>query len=393
MLKGREATVIGAGIGGLAAALALARRGARVSVLEQADRLAEVGAGIQIAPNGAAVLRALGLAGAFAAAGVPAAAVELRDGRDDRLVARLDPGGGSGWRFLHRADLVDILAAAARAAGITLHFGRRVTGIAFDPGGVAITTAASERLHAPLVIGADGLHSVIRPAVAEPSAAFFTRQIAWRATIPETPAPGAAAVEVHMGAGRHLVTYPLRGGSLRNLVAVETRARWVEEGWALRDDPIALRLAFAGFSPRVRDWLERVETCWLWGLFRHPVALRWWRAEGGGAAAILGDAAHPTLPFLAQGANLALEDAWVLASCLDRQGEPAAALAAYEAARRARAARTVAAAARNGWAWHLGGPLRDLAHLGLRAVGALAPGALMARFDWLYRHDVTRAHP
>ncbi|MFN6977777.1 MAG: FAD-dependent monooxygenase, partial [Gemmobacter sp.] len=189
-------------------------------------------------------------------------------------------------------------------------------------------------------------------------------------------------------------SYPLRGGTLRNIVAVEARARWVEESWSLKDDPIALRLAFEGFSPRVRGWLDRVEDAWLWGLFRHPVAPRWWWAEGDAGdagAAILGDAAHPTLPFLAQGANMALEDAWVLAARLAAPGTLAVRLAAYQQARAARAARIVAAASRNAWAYHLRGPVRDVAHLGLRAIGALAPGALVGRFDWLYGHDVTAA--
>jgi salicylate hydroxylase len=391
-LAGRAVTVLGAGIGGLAAALACARRGAHVTVIEQAPALTEVGAGLQVAPNGAAVMRALGLGPALAAAGMAAAAVELRDGRDDAVVARFDLAGLGSWHFLHRADLVDMLAGAARAAGVTLRLGLPVTAAAFEGGAVTLATAAGETLRAPLVLGADGLHSVLRPLVDRPARPFFTHQIAWRATIPE--APGAPAVaEVHMGPGRHLVTYPLRGGTMRNIVAVEARTRWVEEGWSLKDDPIAMRLAFAGLSPRVRGWLDRVEGCWLWGLFRHPVAARWGRTEGGAAAAILGDAAHPTLPFLAQGANLALEDAWVLAACLDREADTASALAAYQTARATRAARTVAAASRNAWLYHLRGPVRDVANLGMRAIGRVAPGAMMGRFDWLYRHDVTVTHP
>jgi salicylate hydroxylase len=229
---------------------------------------------------------------------------------------------------------------------------------------------------------------VLRGVLNGPAQPFFTGQIAWRAVVP--CAPGAAPVaEVHMAAGRHLVSYPLRGGTLRNLVAVEARDRWVEESWALRDDAMEMRLAFAGFSPRVQGWLEAVETCWLWGLFRHRVAPRWWWAEGAAGAAILGDAAHPTLPFLAQGAAMALEDAWVLAACLDRHAAPGPALAAYQAARAARCARVVEAANRNARAYHLSGPAREVAHLGLRTVNRLAPSALLRRFDWLYRHDVT----
>jgi salicylate hydroxylase len=192
-----------------------------------------------------------------------------------------------------------------------------------------------------------------------------------------------------MGPGRHLVTYPLRGGTLRNIVAVEERRRWVEEGWSLKDDPMELRVAFETFVGRVQGWLEKVQEVYLWGLFRHPVARVWQRALPGGGVAIVGDAAHPTLPFLAQGASMGLEDAWVLADSLDKQ-DIGPGLAAYQERRAARAARIVEAANRNARAYHLSGPLRSFAHLGLRVAGAVAPQAALARFDWLYDHDVTR---
>jgi salicylate hydroxylase len=241
---------------------------------------------------------------------------------------------------------------------------------------------------AGLLIGADGLHSVARAALNGASAPFFTRQVAWRALIPGDGGPAVA--EVHMGPGRHLVSYPLRGGALRNIVAVEERPTWVEEGWSLRDDPMDLRLAFERFSPRVRDWLDQVEDVWLWGLFRHEVARVWQKALPEGGVAILGDAAHPTLPFLAQGACMALEDAWVLAASLSGTDSLAAGLADYEAARKPRCTRIVAAANANARAYHLSGPLRGLAHLGLKLGGALAPDLALSRFDWLYGADVTK---
>ncbi len=192
-----------------------------------------------------------------------------------------------------------------------------------------------------------------------------------------------------MGPGRHLVSYPLRGGTLRNIVAVEERDRWAEESWTLRDDSMDLRLAFAGFSPRVRGWLEQVEDPWLWGLFRHKVAETWVRPIGQGGVAILGDAAHPTLPFLAQGASMALEDAWVLADALARHDTTAAALAAYQATRKPRTTRIVAAATGNARAYHLSGLPRVIGHAGLRLLGRVSPGGMLARYDWLYGHDVT----
>ncbi len=388
-LAGRDVAVLGAGIGGLAVARALALRGARVTVLEQAEALREVGAGIQIGPNAAAVLRALGLGEAFDRAGLAAEAIALCDGADGEMLARLELDGPPGaYRFLHRADLIALLAEGAREAGVEIRFLHRIAGVTLADDGPVVRTETGAEIRPGLLIGADGLHSVLRGALNGPAQPFFTGQIAWRAVIPAEP--GAAPVaEVHMAPGRHLVSYPLRGGLLRNIVAVEARDRWVEESWSLRDDAMEMRLAFAGFSPRVRDWLEQVEDCWLWGLFRHALAKRWWWAGGTGGAAILGDAAHPTLPFLAQGAAMALEDAWVLADCLDRQAETLAALAAYQSARAARCARVVEAANRNARAYHLSGPARDIAHLGLRAVNRVAPSALLRRFDWLYHHDVT----
>jgi salicylate hydroxylase len=176
---------------------------------------------------------------------------------------------------------------------------------------------------------------------------------------------------------------------MRNIVAVEERRNWAEESWSLRDDPMEMALAFKQFGPRVQGWLGRIEDVWLWGRFRHPVAAVWQRALPGGAVAMLGDAAHPTLPFLAQGASMGLEDAWVLATCLSGHDNWAAGLAAYQLARAARCARIVAAAARNAQIYHLSGLARSVAHAGMRVGGWLAPELALRRFDWLYGFDAT----
>jgi salicylate hydroxylase len=388
---GQRVTVLGAGVAGLAVAQALALRGASVTLLEQADAIREVGAGLQVSPNGATVLRALGLGPALEAASVRATAVELRDGLGGDVVTRLEVGRlrpDQGYHFVHRADLVALLLEGSKAAGVELKLLQKIEKIDLSgPRPRYVTTLGAEG-EAELLIGADGLHSQLRPAMNGSVSPFFTNQVAWRALIP-AEANAEAVAEVHMGPGRHLVSYPLRGGSLRNIVAVEERRRWVDEGWSLRDDPMEMRLAFAGFSPRVRGWLDQVEDVWLWGLFRHPVAQRWYQVQDKGAAVILGDAAHPTLPFLAQGANMALEDAWVLAASLFAADGLAAGLAAYQTARAARCDRIVEAANRNARAYHLRGVARSVAHMGLRLGGWMAPGLALRRFDWLYDHDVT----
>ena len=188
-----------------------------------------------------------------------------------------------------------------------------------------------------------------------------------------------------MGPGRHLVTYPLQGG-LRNIVAVEERIGWADEGWSHQDHPANLRAAFQGFAEPVRDWLDQVETVHLWGLFRHRVADRWHT----GQQVILGDAAHPTLPFLAQGANLALEDAWVLAEAVSTMPLEDG-LKHYQSLRKPRAIAVTDAATANARNYHLSfPPVRFAAHTLLRLAGAVAPTQPLKRFVWLYRHDVTQ---
>jgi salicylate hydroxylase len=387
-LNGLRITVIGAGIGGLAAALAVQARGATVRILEQAEAIREVGAGIQVSPNGLRVLEALGLGEPFRALSVAGQAVSLRDHRHGHEVLRLDlsslPADQS-YRFVHRADLIDLLAAEVRARGITIRLLQKVSAV--QPGACpSLVLCNGDSTEADLVIGADGLHSVLRPALNGAVSPFFTGQVAWRATVPNSFDHPAEA-RVHMGPGRHMVSYPLRGGALVNLVAVEERRDWVAEGWTHVDDPAHLRHAFAGFGGTVPAMLAEVAAPGLWGLFRHPVA-QVWQAQG---VALLGDAAHPTLPFLAQGANMALEDAWVLADALARASDMATGLHAYQQRRRPRVARVISVANGNARKYHLRNPLvRGVAHLGLGVLGRLAPGAMLRQFDWLYGHDVTR---
>lgn len=365
---GLNVTVVGAGVAGLAVASALARRGARVRVIERAPEIGEVGAGLQVSPNGVRVLDAIGCGGAARERGVASEAVELLDDRG-RRVLNMNLPGGTPFLLMHRAALISVLEEAARGAGVEIELGRGL-GPGEDPGG-------------DVVIGADGVHSHLRAAINGPEEPFFTGQVAWRALVPcaENAAPRA---QVFMAPGRHLVSYPLRAG-LRNIVAVEAREGWAAEGWNHEDDPDNLRAAFAGMGGPVPGWLAQVERCHLWGLFRHEVAAKW---QDGARRVILGDAAHPTLPFLAQGAVMALEDAWVLGESLGALpvGE---ALGLYQARRRARVARVIEAANQNARNYHLSGAARLAAHGALRLSGRMAPNAALRRFSWLYDLDVT----
>ncbi len=375
--------MLGAGVSGLAVSAALRHFGMAVEVLEQAPAISEVGAGLQISPNGVRVLRALGVDPHKA--GDPAQAVELRD-KSGALVTRLTLPATPGFYLCHRADLIHALEDAARNAGTQVQLLQQVDRVDVTAGGAEVKTTVGAIHSAPLVIGADGLHSKVRTALNGESPPFFTGQVAWRAIIEGDGGPPVA--QVFMGPGRHLVSYPLRGGRLRNIVAVLETPIWTAEGWNHPDDPAALREAFAGFGGPVQDWLNAVQDVWLWGLFRHPVAAKWHDAQG--HAAILGDAAHPTLPFMAQGANMALEDAWSLAAQLAAHPQdPALALQRYGAQRAPRTRAIVAMANRNARNYHLKGPVSKLAHGVLRIGGRVAPSAALRKFGWIYDHDVT----
>lgn len=385
-----DIAVIGGGIGGLTCALALRQRGATVTVLEQAQAITEVGAGIQVSPNGLRVIEALGLGDDLARRCVQGQAVSLRNGSTGAEVARLDLTrlpADQRYFFVHRADLVDLLSSAARDQGVAVRLLQRVDTVA--PGDKPrIVLATGDTREADLVIGADGIHSAVRPALNATQKPFFTGQVAWRCIVPNTTGHPPHA-RVHMGPGRHMVTYPLRDGSVLNVVAVEERAEWAAESWSQKDDADNLRKAFAGFDAEVHQILSRAETPGVWGLFRHPVAARWY----GPGVALLGDAAHPTLPFLAQGANMAMEDAWVLADALDRAPDRDAGLSAYQQRRKARVTRVIDAASKNARNYHLSpGPFRFAAHTALGLLSRVSPGQMLGRFDWLYGHDVTQAH-
>ena len=365
-LQNRPVTIIGAGVAGLTAAIALARRGARVTVLEQADALREVGAGLQISPNAGRVLEALGLADPADAVSLHSRGVRMWDS-GGRAVAQLDLATrqpDAPFRLFHRARLVGMLETAARDAGADIR----------------LNTPVTDLPDTRLLIGADGLRSMVRAALNGPARPFYTGQTAWRALIPDDG--GDPWADLFMGPGRHLVSYPLADG-LRNIVAVLARPHWKAEGWSHADSPANLRRAFAGFGGPVSGWLAAVKETGVWGLFRHHVALRW----HDGTRVIMGDAAHPTLPFMAQGAAMAIEDAWVLAACLDADADQAAALSRYQALRAPRCTRVVAAATGNARAYHLGGAGRLVAHAGLRAISGIAPERLAGRFDWIYGYD------
>lgn len=379
-VRGLKVAVIGGGIGGLVAALSFAQRGAAVDLFEQAPAHTEVGAGLQITPNGARALLALGLQEALECNSIRAEAVAPIDAISGRIVTRFDLRNQSpAYRFFHRASLVKILAQAAQDHGVSIHLGARCLAVTTE-GGVQLGSGVQAF---DLVVGADGIHSIARPVLNGAGAPAFTGQVAWRAVIPQAGAEPVA--RIWMAPGRHVVTYPL-AGRLLNIVAVQERKAWAAEGWHHADEPENLRAAFADCAPELRSILKQVETPLLWGLFRHEVARSW----QSGRLVVLGDAAHPTLPFLAQGANLAIEDAYLLAACCASAGTLEDAVRRYESLRMPRVRRAIDAANANARNYHLRGSKRQIAHIGLSLMGRIAPGAFIKRLAWLYEEDVTK---
>lgn len=391
-----HALIAGGGIAGLAVALALARAGWRATVCEQSPVLGEVGAGLQMSPNACRALGALGVLDTVRAkASVPAAA-HLRDGRTGRTIYRAALGAeaerrwGAPYLHVHRADLLAVLTEAAAAAGAEVRLGTRVRRALDLPGGAALHFEDETRLEGDLVIGADGIRSSLRAQLNAHEKPRFVQQVAWRGTVPaDRLAPGIVPPEatVWAGPGRHLVTYLLRGGSLVNFVAVEEVASSAElgEDWVAPGDPERLREAYRSWHPDVTALLGAVTETFRWGLFDRPEQVTWAK----GHVVLVGDAAHAMLPFMAQGAAMALEDAVVLDRCL-ASGDVPAALARFETRRWDRVRRVQAQAAANGRLFHRRTPLgRLLAHLPIRIVSRVAPGLAAGRLDWLYGYDVT----
>jgi salicylate hydroxylase len=391
--------IAGAGIGGLTAALALARQGVEVALFDQAERLEETGAGIQLSPNATGVLVALELAGRLAPAVVTPTAIRVRAGGSGRDIAVMPLGGatlaryGTPYWVIHRAELQRaLLDAVASEPRITLTLGAKVDDIAVDAGGVraGLVHVGSRKpgteCRGAALIGADGLWSSVRAWLGDGTPPRFAGRVAWRAVVPAANLPAAfVAPEVNLWIAPrgHIVHYPIRAGAAVNIVAVAGDlfgGPWRSGSWttdASRDDVLA-RFAAAGWAREARELLSAPERWQKWALHDRDPSATW----GRGPVTLLGDAAHAMLPFLAQGAAMAIEDAAVVARELGRGDAPAAALRRYEAARQPRTARVQRGARRNDLRYHLGWPASVVRDAVLRALGG---ERLFAQYEWIYR--------
>ena len=392
-----KVVVVGGGIGGLGAAIACALRGCAVSVLERAEALTEVGAGLQISPNGWRVLQAMGVTPLLADTVFEPEAIEMRIGVTGRQVFRLPMRGyaqdrwGAPFMHVHRADLVTALTERlAMLASDAVRTG--AAGRSYTPDGT-VQLEAGETLKADLVIGADGLHSVIRKQMLGPDAPRYTGNVAWRAVVPmdalgaDAPPPTAC---VWVGDGRHAVTTRLRAGTLANFVGMVEQAEPAEEDWRSTGTAAEAAADFAGWHPTITRIIEQAGEMHRWALFDRAPLPRW----HDGCVTLLGDAAHPMLPSMAQGAVQALEDAWCLAGLVTSATSIETSLAQYHALRIDRTARIQRGSAANARMFHHASPLGRLAVYGPMGIGArMVPELIHRRQDWVYRYDATRDVP
>ncbi len=283
----------------------------------------------------------------------------------------------------HRADLIEKLMDAAINAGVTIKLGKQVTVSGTGPNTVLI-----DGQNFDLVVGADGVRSTVRDQFYDGEKPQFTGKIAWRGLVNAADLPGQPIqnTRIYMGPNKHIVMYPLRDGKLINIVAVEERATWTAEGWNHAGNADELRHLFNGWCAPVITALAQVKSTIVWGLFAHPTLHNWVKNR----LVLLGDSAHPMVPFVAQGACMAIEDAWVLANQLARKNDITKALQAYQAIRKPRATKVQQTALKSGNIYHTANPLaRGVLHTGMRLTSKLSPAIMAGHYDWIYNHDVT----
>ncbi len=390
--------VAGGGISGLTLALAAHKAGHDVELYEQAGALTEIGAGIQLSPNAMRVFDWLGVSSAIEHRAFRPRAMELRLGKSGTQIFSLPlreaavQRWGAQYLHVHRADLISVLkdALEARVPG-SLHLGRRVADVITggEEGAPALVFDDGTRADGDLVVGADGIHSQVRCVLFGPDAPRFTGHVAWRCTVPLAALGADVAPEtacVWTGTRRHAVTYRLRGGSLVNFVGVVEQpslsAR--EESWVSQGERAEALNDFRGWHPTILGILTAAEKLNIWALHDRPPLRAWVK----GRAVLIGDACHPMVPFLAQGAAMGIEDAFVLVKELGRHARLSDALAAYVGARRPRTAAVQAAAERNGRLYHGTDPVsRTGAIAGLWMLGQILPGVIRAQTDWIYAYD------
>jgi salicylate hydroxylase len=388
--------IAGAGLGGLTAALALQRRGYRVRVLEQASELREIGAGIQLSANANRVLYRLGLGDAVEAVVAQTAGKRIRLWSTGQTWPLFDLGAQSVQRYgypyhtIYRADLHRVLAEAVLAGdpqAVVLN--ARLESVEQDADGVTAHMADGTTHRADLLIGADGVHSRVRSSLYGADKAVFSGTVAWRGVIPAQKLPAHLREPYAtnwVGPGAHVIHYPLRRGELINFVGILERDDWQVESWTERGSVDECLNDFKGWHEDVQTLIKALDEPFKWALMLRDPLTQWTQ----GRISLLGDACHPTLPMLASGAAMAIEDGYMLARALDEVSDPLEALQRYEAARIERTSRVVRGSAENAKRFH--NPA--LAH----AEGAAdyvarewSEARVQERYEWLFTYNVDEA--